>query len=585
MARFVGATSRRLGESVHSPQGGGAMPLFPNPLPSWRRFVRLTALFVRSKAFFPSTLLFVLILLLLGGAAWLNYSNNLIYGDVMTAIDKGDADRFAKCVTQFVLFFLLLTLVGVSKTFIEERLGLLLRRGLTEFLIENYLAGRAYLRLTAHPEVDNPDQRITEDVKTFTANALSFVLIVINSALSFFVMAHILRGISPRLVWAAAVYAALGSLITVVIGKRLVSLNIDQLHKEADLRFELVRTREHAEAIALQHDEARQGPRLLVRLKIVVENMQRIIARNALLGLFTTTFNSLIVVVPILIVAPLVIRGEQEIGKVTQAVDAFRFVVNAFSVLVTEFPRLTLLTAVLARLAQLTAAIRTPPKENGLKLEVNGDLLEVRDLVLSDPTDGHQFFAGCRVNFTIEPGQHTLIVGRPGSGKSELLRTLAGLWATGHGTVIRPPLDRIAFVSPVPYLTPGSLRQLMTPFGQTVSSSNRELLDILSVLHLDELAGRVGGLDNERDWSAALALNERQSLALARLLVIRPKFAVLNEATGTLDGPTRRDFYKRLAELGVTIVTLSARPILPEFHVQHITLPGGMTTTAGPAAA
>jgi putative ATP-binding cassette transporter len=585
MARSVGAVPRRLGDFVHSPRGGGAMSLFPNPLPTWRRFKRLTALFLRSKSFVPSLMLFIMILLLLWAAAELNYQNNFNYGDVMTAIDKSDAALFRNCVIQFVLFFLLLTVVGVSKTYIEERLGLLLRRGLTEFLIENYLAGRAYLRLTSYSEVDNPDQRMTEDVKTLTANALSFVLIVINSALSFYYMAYILRGITPRLVWAAAIYAILGSLITLIIGKRLVRLNYNQLQKEADLRFELVRTREHAEAIALQHDEARQGPRLLNRLRIVVENMRRIIARNALLGLFTTTFNNLIIVVPILIVAPLVIRGEQEIGKVTQAVDAFRFVVNAFSVLVTEFPRLTLLTAVLARLGQLTAAIHTPPKANGLKHEINGDLLEVRDLILSDPTDGHQFFAGCHVNFKIEPGQHTLIVGRPGSGKSELLRTLAGLWATGHGTVIRPPLDRIAFVSPVPYLTPGSLRQLMTPFGETISSSNRELLDILAVLHLDELAGRVGGLDKERDWSSALALNERQSLALARLLVVRPKFAVLNEATGTLDGATRRDFYKRLAELGVTVVTLSARAILPEFHVQHITLPGGMTTAAGPAAA
>ena len=278
--------------------------------------------------------------------------------------------------------------------FVEERLGLLLRRGLTQFLMENYLAGRAYLRLSNHPELDNPDQRITEDVKTMTSNALSFVLILINSTLSFFVFAQVLRGISPKLVWAAAVYAGFGSLITLVIGKRLVGLNIDQLHKEADLRFELVRTREHAEAIALQHDESRQGPRLLDRLRIVVENMRRIIARNVFLGLFTNAFNLLIPVVPILIVAPLIISGEQELGTVTQSMEAFLIVVNAFSIVVTNFPQLTILAAVVARLSELTTALRTPPKANGLKFEVNGDLLEVRDLVLSDPTDGHQFFAG-----------------------------------------------------------------------------------------------------------------------------------------------------------------------------------------------
>lgn len=561
------------------------MSLFPNPVPNWRRLKRLIGLFVHSQVFPKAGLLFLLILWLLAGQTAIDYLKNGTNRDVFNAVENKDADRFWNCVAIYLGWFGILTVLAMFYRYVEERIALLLRRGLTQFLMESYLADRAYLRLLIRPDVDNPDQRMTDDVKTLTSNMLSFVLIVIKALLSLVVFSHVLREISPRLFWAAAAYAALGSLFTLVIGKRLVGLNIEQLHKEADMRFELVRTREHAEAIALQHDEARQGPRLLGRLDEVVQNMRLIIRRNAYLGLFTTGFNYLAPVVPMLIVAPLVIRGEQTYGTVTQSMEAFQIVVNAFSILVTNFPQLTMLTAVIARLGELTNIIRTPPKDNGLKLEVNGDLLQVRDLILADPADGHQYFAGCRQNFKIEPGQHTLIVGRPGSGKSELLRALAGLWATGRGTVIRPPLDRIAFVSQQPYLTPGSLRQLMTPYGQTVMSSDRELLNILEVLNLDELAGRVGGLDAERDWSATLALSERQSMALARLLVVQPTFVVLNEATGTLDGVTRREFYKRLSDRGVTIVTLSARPILPEFHVQHITLPGGMTTTAGPQAA
>lgn len=561
------------------------MAMFPTFRTNCRRLKRLTTLFYHSPIFRPSVLLFVLLLALLGGQAWLNYQNNYNYGKIMTAVKDRQATQYYKLVAQFILLFFALTLVAVFYRFVEDHLALLLRRGLTQHLIDTYLGDRAFLRLLSHPEVDNPDQRITEDVKTLAINIVSFVLIVINSAVNFYLFSNILSDISTNLVWAAAVYAAVGSFLTLLIGKRLVSLNIDQLHKEADLRYELVRTREHAEAITLQHDEGRQGPRLISRLWILVENMRRIIARNAFLGLFTKPFDYLVLVVPILIVAPLVIRQEKEIGAVTQSVDAFRFVVNAFSVLVTEFPRLTLLTAVVARLGELVTAIRTPVTTNGIRVEVNGDLLEVRDLELLDPSDGHKFFGGQRINFRVEPGQHTLIIGGPGTGKSELLRAMAELWSTGSGTIVRPPLDRITFVSPQPYLTPSTLRQLMTPHGATVASSNEELIEFLRALNLDELINRVGGLDKERDWDATLALAERQAIALARLLVLRPRFAVINEVTGILDGDTRRAYYQRLDEAGVTVVTLSSRRILPEFHKRQLLLPSAVGAKPGHSAA
>jgi len=549
-------------------------------VPHWRRFVRLLRLFARSEYFRPAMLLFAIILVMLVGRTWLEYRKNLTNNQVFTAVQKKQTDQFSKQVAIYLLYFLMLTVVAVVYRFLEEQLGLLLRRGLTQFLMDNYLSGRAYLRLLGHPEVDNPDQRMTDDVKTLTSNALSFLLIATSSILNLIVFSNVLRGITPRLLWAAIGYAVFGSLLTLIIGKRLVRLNIDQLHKEANLRFELVRTRTHAEAIALQHDEGRQGPRLTSRLLIVIENMRNIIVRNAFLGLSTNAFNFLVPIVPILIVAPLVIRGEQDFGTVTQSIEAFTIVVTALSILVANFPQLTLLTAVIARLGELAGAIRAPEKQNGLKVEVNGDVLEVRELMLTDPADGHRFFGGTPISFRVEPGQHTLIVGGPGTGKSELLRALAGLWPTGHGTIIRPPLDRIAFVSSQPYLIPSTLRQLMTPYGGSGVTSDQELIDILKSLRMDELVNRVGGLDKERDWDATLALGERQMIALARLLVLRPRFAALYEVTGVLDGDTRRAYYRRLEESGVTVVTMATRRILPEFHKQQLVLPGTVNVSA-----
>jgi vitamin B12/bleomycin/antimicrobial peptide transport system ATP-binding/permease protein len=184
----------------------------------------------------------------------------------------------------------------------------------------------------------------------------------------------------------------------------------------------------------------------------------------------------------------------------------------------------------------------------------------------------------------VDRHQHTLIVGKAGSGKTELLSALAGLWPTGHGWIVRPPLDRIAFVSPDPYITPGTLRQFLVP-ERGESPSDRELLEALEIVGLDELAGRVGGLNVDLDWEAKLPISEQQALALARLLILKPTFAVLNEATGTFDGDTRQNYYQKLADYGVTIVTLSARKILPEFHKQFVPIPGGSQTTVGPAAA
>lgn len=558
---------------------------FPNPAPTVRRIRRLLHYFVRSGVFWQAVGLFVFLLAVLVVTALVNGRNNVIAGEIPTAIDAKDRGRYAKLAVQYISLFALLTLLGTLGRFLEETLALLLRRGLTEDLIRYYLGNRAYLRLRAHPEIDNPDQRITEDVKTLTQNALSFVIVVTRSALNFIVFWHVLRSITPTLVWAAAGYAALGSLMTLLIGRRLVGLNMDQLQKEADLRYELVRTRDAAEAIALQHDEGRQGPRLLGRLAIVVENMRKIILRTAILSMFTTAYSYMIIVVPILIVAPLVMNGTAPIGKLTQAADAFRFVVDAFSVIITEFPRLTLLTAVVARLGELTSVIRAPEEESALKLVENGDLVEVRELALTDPTDGHQFFGGGRIGFRVNRGEHTLIVGRPGAGKSELLQALAGLWKSGQGWIVRPPLDRIAFVSPQPYLTPGSLRALFDRDGGASPPTDAEILAALDTVALDELAGRVGGLNEERDWNAKLPLNERQALALARLLILKPTFAVLNEATGNFDGETRQNYYDRLAAAGVTIVTLSTRKLLPDFHKQFVQLPGGSHTVAGPAAA
>ncbi len=538
----------------------------------YRRVIRLGLLFVRSPIFWPSVGLFTIILFLICGQTLINVTNSSVLGSLTTAVQRREPANFWNYLVVYLIWFLLLSLATGCKQFTEDRLGLLLRTGLTRHLIESFLGDRAYLRLTDRHDIDNPDQRITEDVRTLTINILAFVIILITSALNLFVFSEVLRDITPRLVWAAFGYAAIGSVLTIVVGKRLVWLNYLQFKKEADLRFELVRTREHAEAIAIQHDERRQVPRLFGRLGAVVDNLKNIILRNAMLVQLTNFYNSLIEwAIPLIVLAPIYMASEtMEWGVIATSAVAFRFVVSSISVIVTEFPRLTQITATVARLSQLRGAMEEAAVTNGIEVKPTPNFLGVQNLTLLDPTDGHLFVNN--LNFEVAPGKHLLVVGPAGSGKSELMRALAGVWRDGQGRISRPPLDQIAFVPPQPYMVPSTLRDLLVQDPTAAAQADDiRLREALGAVGLRPVLERVGGLDVERDWTT-LSLGERQALMLAELLVTPPRYAVLDEATSTLDSRTRTEFYLRLARAGTTFITLSAHPVLPDFHKQRLDL-------------
>ena len=538
----------------------------------YRRFFNLVWLFIRSEIFWPSVAMFVVILALISAQNLINLTNADVLGKLTTALQRQESSPFWRFLALYVIWFLLLSIATGCKQFVEERLGLLLRAGLTRHLIERFLGDRAYLRLADRPDIDNPDQRITEDVKTLTTNTLAFVIILIMSGLNLVTFSQKLSDIAPRLVWAAFGYAAVGTILTIVVGKRLVWLNYLQYKKEADLRFELVKTREHGEAIAIQHDERRLVPRLFGRLNVLIENMKSIIFRNAMLAQLTNFYNSLIEwAVPMLILAPIYFASkDMEFGVFATSAFAFRIVVNSISVIVTEFPRLTQITATVARLSQLRGAMEEITATNGIEIRPTPNFLGVEHLTLLDPADSHHFVSD--LNFEVQPGKHLLVVGPAGSGKSELMRALAGVWREGNGRISRPPLDQIAFVPPQAYITPNTLRNLLVQDRMdSTPADDMRLKEALAVVGLTPVLERVGGLDIEKDWSL-LPLGERQALMLAELVLTPPRYAVLDEATSTLDSRTRTEFYLRLARAGTTFITLSAHPVLPDFHKQRLDL-------------
>jgi vitamin B12/bleomycin/antimicrobial peptide transport system ATP-binding/permease protein len=331
------------------------------------RFVRTVRNFAQSEVGWKAKLIFAALVLLLLAANALNVANSFVGRNFVTAIADRNMSGFIRQGFIYVGVFAALTLVAVISRFGEERLGLLWRDTMTQAIVRRYLADGNYQSLKISGAVANPDQRIAEDVRAFTVTSLSFTLMGLNSAFTIVAFSEVLWTISPLLFGVAVLYAAGGSLFTIVLGRPLIRLNYDQLDKEASFRSELIHVRDNSEAIIQAQDEESQTARLLFRLDDVVANFRKITSINRNVGFFTTGYNWLIQIIPALIIAPAFIQGKIEFGVITQSAMAFTALVAAFSLIVTQFQSLSSFAAVVARLSGLAEAVGQPSNSRGNK--------------------------------------------------------------------------------------------------------------------------------------------------------------------------------------------------------------------------
>lgn len=324
---------------------------------AWSRLAAISLPIFRSEkrwlAFGGLGLILALLLSLNG----LNAVNSYVGRGFMTAIAERQSHRFVVLAGGYLAVFAGSTIVAVFFQFTQDRLALMWRAWLCLHLERKYLARQVYYRIEAARKVDNPDQRLAEDVKTFTATLLSFLTMVVNSAITIVTFASILWLITPWLLVTAVAYAACGSLATIWLGRRLPGLSNSQLQKEADLRYALVRVREYAEPIALLQGEQDEHVRLDRRLQQVVENFKRVIGVHRNVGFFTSGYNYLVPLIPVLIVAPRYLRGEVDFGTVTQSGMAFAQIIGALSLMVAQYQSISEFVAVAMRLSQLDSAI------------------------------------------------------------------------------------------------------------------------------------------------------------------------------------------------------------------------------------
>src|SRR5262245_22904244 len=542
----------------------------------WTRFAALASPYWRSdEKWIAWGLLGSLILLMLGQVGSCVLFNQQS-GELTSALAAKDADRFWRTIYECLAMLVVAVPIYALYYFVRDKLGILWRRWLTGNVLDRYFKNRAYYELNSDARIDNPDQRIAEDIGTFTQKSLYFLLVILGSLIQVAAYSGVLWSISRPLVYFLIIYAIVGTLVTTVLfGRVLVGLNFLQLKKEADFRFGLIRVRENAESIALYRGEQQELSQVEQRFDSVFKNNSTLVNRQLLLNLFAYAYNFLTIVIPSAIIANRVLSGELEVGRAVQAAGAFTAILTAMAIIVDNFDGLSRFAAGIDRLDSFVKflEVETPKRKANRQIE----FVRGRELVLdrlSLRTLESQRLIVQNLSAVVKPGEGLIIMGPSGSGKSSLLRAIAGLASSGKGTIVRPGLKHMLFLPQKPYMVLGSLRsQLLYPFTGRYHF-DEELLRILEVVNLPRLADQFGGLDAEADWQHVLSVGEQQRLAFARVLVAKPRYVMLDEATSALDANNEDRLYQLLSTMPTTVVSVSHHDSIRKYHENVLELYG-----------
>jgi len=550
---------------------------------------RIASPYFRSEDRWPGRILLAAViaieLSIVGITVLINEWNNRFYN----ALQNRDWHAFVYQLGYFCVLAAIFIVLAVYQLYLNQWLQIRWRRWLTATYLDHWLAGANHYRMQLLGDAaDNPDQRISEDINQFIQLTLSIGLQLLNSAVtlgSFMIILWALSAEAPLhlfgasfsipgyLLWAALIYAVIGTAFTHLIGRALIALNFQQQRYEADFRFNLVRVRENSEQIALLTGEPAERERLLGRFGNVVANWYAIMTRQKKLTFFTAGYAQASVVFPFVMASPAYFSGIIQLGGLMQTANAFGQVQGALSVFVTIYRSLAEWRAVIERLAgfdQSVAAARavaTATPSIALTGGVN-PAIDFRQLAVRLPNGAP--LVNVR-DISIKLGEHVLVTGPSGAGKSTLFRALAGVWPFGSGTISVPQGARVMILPQRPYFPIAPLAAAVAYPAAPGSYDAAQVAELVAAVGLPDLAARI---EEEAHWNRMLSLGEQQRLGLARAILHAPDYLFLDEATASLDEPAEAALYalleRRLAD--ATIVSIGHRSTLAAFHRRRLAL-------------
>ncbi|NTU68882.1 MAG: ABC transporter ATP-binding protein/permease [Chlorobiaceae bacterium] len=537
-------------------------------------------------------LLTMALALLLVGFTGMNLTISYAVRDFMTALAERDLSDFNHSLLVCLVVFVVATPVSALFDYVRRLFGINWRQWLTTHYLSGYFGNRAYYQINDEPEIDNPDQRISQDINSFTSTSLDFFIEILNALIQLLAFIAVLWSISRLLVYILVTYAVIGTIVVALFGKKLVGLNFLQLRSEADFRYGLVHVRNNTESIAFYRGEQQENDHVLSRFDRAVINFQNLIKWQRNLAFFTYGYQYFIQVLPFAVMAPLYFDQQIKFGVITQAATAFSAVLASLTIIVSKMESLSQFAAGITRLQSFKEALL---QSAGESLTLSGDSLPVSSRIGMNETGrlalenvtlmtphGEQTLL---VDATAEvpSGGGLIIVGPSGAGKSSILRAFAGLWTVGSGVVHRPPVEQILFLPQRPYMILGSLRDQLIYPGQSGPVSDEVFLVTLDQVNLSGLVERVGGLDAVQPWGEFLSLGEQQRLSFARLLLTQPRYAILDEATSALDVHNEARLYEYMLGSGMTFISVGHRPNLVDYHDSVLELMGSGAWVVRPA--
>lgn len=521
--------------------------------------------------------LLVLLVVLLVADTRFNVLFNAQAGEFTSALAARDGTRFWHSIRTYLWLLLGAVPIYAYYYYTRDQLGLQWRRWLTHSFLDRYFKHHAFYHLLSRPEIDNPDQRIADDIASFTQQSLAFLLLFVGGVFQLVAFSSVLWSISSYLVLFLVLYAVAGTMIAFgVFGEKMVTLYFHQRRVEADFRFGLVRIRENAEAIALYHGESQEQEQVKGLFGAAFANYDKLIRWSLRLNFFQYSHSLLTVVLPSVIIAPRVLSGELEVGRIVQAEGAFAAVLAALTLLVGYLENLSRFAAGVGRLDTLAHSLVRPRlsknPERGRIVTRTGEHLGLADVTLHTPNYERTLVKSLTVS--VPPGDGLMIVGASGLGKSSLLRVIAGLWDAGSGIVDRPHSGNILFLPQHAYMIRGTLRQQLSYPALSRRVTDQALREVLERVNLPGLEDRCGGFDVALDFEKVLSVGERQRLAFARVLLNEPRYVLLDEATSALDGENESALYRQLQGSATTLVSVSHHPALVKYHSQVLELTG-----------